>query len=145
MQTVSLNPTVLLKNAHLKVTRARQELLANFNEFDRPFTADDVCSKLQVSGGGVHRATVYRDMSTFARSGILKELSIHGTKAHYYELVDGTHHHHFVCKNCISITAILSEKVETTLEKFEHELTQQELKVEYHSLKFYGLCARCAK
>ncbi len=137
------NPSTILKNASLKVTRARTELLFHLERLSQPFTAEDVCSSLVVNGGHVHRSTVYRDLSSFVRSGILKELSIHGTNVHFYELADTSHHHHFICKKCFTITAIISNKVETALEKFEQELSQQGLAIEYHSLKLYGLCALC--
>jgi len=143
MQSSLSNHTERLRSAKLKVTKARQELLDNLEKFSQPFTADDVYDSLMLNGGEVHRSTVYRDITAFARSGILNELSIHGRNGHYYELDDGSHHHHFICKECNIISSIFPEKVERALEEFAQELTHDGLEVEYHSLKFYGVCALC--
>lgn len=132
-----------LRQAGLKVTAARQAVIDAVVRFDQPFTAEDVLAKLYHLGHQIHRATVYRDILLFAHAGLLKELSIQGSQAHYYELASQTHHHHFICRSCLTIIDVIPTQVEEALRRYEAQLQTEGLQVEYHQLKFYGRCPRC--
>lgn len=132
-----------LKEEGLKVTTPRQALIESLLLFTQPFTADDVVTKLSLVGHHVHRATVYRDLTLFVHAGLLRELSIHGVQAHYYELTGQDHHHHFICQNCLSIQDITPDQVERALTRYESQLRAQGLQVNFHQLKIYGTCQMC--
>jgi len=137
--------TEKLRSSGLKITEARKELVSTILTFKNPFTADDVQHALTDMNYKVHRATVYRDLLQFIQVGVLKELIIKGSSAHYYELETNSHHHHFVCQVCLRMTDVTPDKVETALHEYEVVLQQSGLQVNTHQLKFYGVCQACQK
>lgn len=133
-----------LKDAGLKATLPRMQLSELLLTFVGPFTADEVLHKVDESGLHIHRATIYRDLAHFVEAGVLRTFAIRTNTAHYYELISDSHHHHFVCENCMKITDVYPNEVEEALEMFEAALRQQGLEVDAHTLKFYGRCRTCS-
>lgn len=144
---MSINPTYLqnLKDRNLKITGARKALLDVMSQHPEPFTVEKLEQHLHAAGQTVHRATVYRDIDMFVKNGILRELAIQGTPAHYYELITDHHHHYFVCTQCFSLTSIVLDVVEQALSTYERSVRKQGMEVSSHSIKLYGLCPQCSK
>lgn len=136
--------TAALQENGLKLTTPRRHLLRALVSIGKPCTADEVIAQLTARGHVVHRATVYRDLVLFVHHGLLQELIILGTPAHYYEILRDDHHHHFVCTKCHQILDVYPENVERAIKRFETELDGRGLVVETHQLKFYGTCADCS-
>lgn len=133
-----------LKDAGLKATLPRMQLTELLLSFEGPFTADEVIAKVDGSGLKIHRATIYRDLAHFVEAGVLRSFAIRTNTANYYELITDSHHHHFICEDCLKMTDVYLEEVEAALETFEAALTRQGLEVDTHTLKFYGRCQTCS-
>ncbi len=133
-----------LEKSSLKVTSTRKALLAVFSEFSEPVTTDQVIQKVQEHEIPIHRATVYRDLTALVQEGLLRELAIRGSLAHYYEFADNQHYH-FVCQHCHRISVISPLKVEKAIATFNKSLVKKGYTVSSNAFKVYGLCPNCTK
>ncbi len=91
----------------------------------------------------IDRATVYRTIELFEKTGIVHRLNI-GWK-YKYELSDifQGHHHHFHCTNCgttfsLEPSAMLETMIDTIAAK-------SDFSPRGHQLEIYGLCPDCKR
>lgn len=147
-QQVVINPTshpftAKMRAVGLKATSTRKLLSSVLLSFNHPFTADKLQEELRARKIHIHRATIYRDLLSFTQAGLLRELLIDGSQAHYYELADTHHHHHLVCSHCGMIKDITTPGVERALKVFEKTMEQSNWDITSHALKIYGSCPNC--
>jgi len=128
-----------LKRAGLKVTTPRLkilELLTNGREHH--MTAEDIYRHLVDTGHDVGLATVYRVLTQFEKSGIIKRHNFEGGQS-VFEL-QGSHHDHLVCVACGLVEEFFDELIEKqqaiVSERARFQLTD-------HNLTIYGLCPSC--
>lgn len=138
MKTV-LNAEVRIKDAGLKVTVPRVDILELFERAGRPLRAKDATEKLK----GSDMVTVYRTIETFVEAGLLNRMDF-GEDAAYYEISHpGEDHHHVTCTTCHKRVDIkgcvpgVMEKVQKEAKGFS--------RITRHSIEFFGLCNTCAK
>lgn len=88
----------LLAEAGLRPTRQRI-LLSHllFGQGDRHVTAEMLHGEAVASGEHVSLATVYNALHQFKQAGLLRELAIEGTKAHFD--TNTSNHNHFYLEN----------------------------------------------
>ena len=86
-----------LRNAGLRPTRQRLALAALlFGRGDRHVTAEALHQEVVRAGVRVSLATVYNTMHQFTRAGLLREVTVDGTRT-YFDTNTGDHHH-FYCE-----------------------------------------------
>jgi len=86
----------MLRQAGLRPTRQRQALGALlFGCGDRHLTAEMLHAEAVAAGERVSLATVYNTLHQFTRAGLLRELAIDGTKAHF-DTNTSNHNHFFI-------------------------------------------------
>jgi len=86
-----------LRNAGLRPTRQRLALAALlFGRGDRHVTAEALHQEVVRAGVRVSLATVYNTMHQFTRAGLLREVTVDGTRI-YFDTNTGDHHH-FYCE-----------------------------------------------
>lgn len=134
--------TEQIRNLGLKVTGPRLKILSLFeNRPDAHLSAEDVYRITIEQNLGIGVATVYRVLSQFEESGILKRHHFDTGKA-VYELDQGTHHDHLVCVQCGAVLEFFDEEIEELQEKIAakngYEITD-------HSLYMYGTCKKCTE
>ena len=87
-----------LRAVGLRPTRQRVALAALlFGKDDRHVTAEELHSEAGKAGVGVSLATVYNTLHQFTEAGLLRELSVDGTRT-YFDTNTGNHHH-FYCED----------------------------------------------
>lgn len=123
-----------------KTTPARTAILNTFKKNPRPLNAEDVYSYL--SGTGIDRVTIYRNLSSFERAGILRRLDLR-MEAVFYELEEG-HHHHLVCTTCGRVEDIDHLDTED-LSKIALKKSKNFASIKSHSLEFFGQCIKCTE
>jgi Fe2+ or Zn2+ uptake regulation protein len=129
--------TEILREHGLSVTAPRRQV------FDALLAADDPRSMKQVIASctpATDRASVYRTIDTFVRSGIAVRIPIGFT--YKYELSEefSGHHHHFSCVKCGVTVPFESDIIEQTLQQLAAE---SGFKVRQHQMEAQGLCAAC--
>jgi len=131
-----------LKTKGLRCTPERKELLDGIFSIQSHFDADTLYDFLKQKKSSLSKATIYRSLPLFLRSGILKESPrLHGRSQ--YELIYGHEHHdHLICLSCSRIIEFKHDMIE--------ELQNQVCK-EYgfipmdHNLSIRGYCRKCRK
>ena len=131
-----------IKNAGLRVTLPRKQILAVFESSDkRHLSAEDVHHHLKQDDTDVSLATIYRVLKQYEESGLLVRRNFEGDRA-LYELAGETQHDHIVCVICNRVDEFSDYIIETQqhqiAEKLGYTITDK-------SLTIYGACKRCNK
>lgn len=133
-----------LKEVGLKITQPRLRVLKIFEQSSKKHLGvEEIYNLLQADDNKnrVSLPTIYRIISQFEKSGILRKLSIDSGQA-IYELSDEEeeHHDHLVCVKCGEIKEFFDQTIEDhqkiIAKKNNYELTD-------HSLCLYGICHKC--
>ncbi len=132
-----------LRSKKYRMTAQREIVLKVFAESEeKHLGAEDVYRKLLEKRYRISKATVYRTVELLAKLGFLRRLEF-GEGIHRYELADQGNdalHQHVVCNRCGVIVEI-DENLVNELVKSIGEKTGYT--IEYHDIKFYGLCPKC--
>ncbi len=128
-----------LKQAGLKVTLPRMKILNILQQ--RPsahLTVEAIFQALSDSGEEIGLATVYRVLTQFESSGLVKRYHFESGQS-VFELNQGAHHDHILCLDCGRIEEFCDEEIErrqqSIAQRLGFELTE-------HSLILYGRCKR---
>jgi Fur family iron response transcriptional regulator len=90
--------TERLRKARLRPTRQRLALAQLlFSKGDRHVTAESLHAEALGAGVRVSLATVYNTMHQFTQSGLLREVTVDGSRV-YFDTNTGDHHH-FYCED----------------------------------------------
>ncbi|PIR68342.1 hypothetical protein COU49_01335 [Candidatus Nomurabacteria bacterium CG10_big_fil_rev_8_21_14_0_10_35_16] len=133
---------ILQKNGY-KVTPARLAILQIFYKNHTPLDAETVYRKLKnrKTNSKINEVTVYRTLSAFEKTGILRRVNLKKDSA-CFEL-NNDHHHHIVCIKCHTVEIFRNSAIEKVLERIvENSLKFK--KVKEHSLELFGLCVKCS-
>lgn len=130
-----------IKKHHLRLTKTRRVLLDIFFRRHTPLSVVRILDELERNAVIVNKTTVYRELETLEKIGIVQTLRLQDRKQ-YFELATRSHHHHLICLQC--------ERIED-VDVSEGELLREERKVSRekqftvlrHSLEFFGLCQHC--
>lgn len=100
-----------------------------------PFTVEDLLGELP----GVGRATVFRTIKLLQELDLLCRVPLEDGSARY-QLSEGTHHHHLVCRACGRFTEFADLELDT---RIQEQAAQHGFHLQGHSLELYGLCPEC--
>src|SRR5689334_18191050 len=87
-----------LKQADLKITKARVTILTILQEKDCPVDVETIQHGLKHHHVRADQATIYRNLDTLAQSHLINRIDFQEGKFRY-ELHEA-HHHHLVCDVC---------------------------------------------
>jgi Fur family transcriptional regulator, ferric uptake regulator len=119
-----------------RVTQPRRRLIEKMLAFETYFSSD----ALAVGEPSVGRATVFRSLHVFLRTGALCQVVLEDGSIVYRVAEDGTHHHHLVCVDCDLVEEFSSELLEAAL---AHAGAAHGYQVTGHRLEIYGRCDHC--
>lgn len=126
----------LLKKRGIMVTIQRAAILEFLDgNTDHP-SAEEIYRSLKVKYPSISRATVYNTLDLLKRHGLIQEINIERSKAHYdYNTVP---HHHFCCRRCGGIYDVAMEGLPVKVGgEVEGHI------IERAWLYMDGICARC--
>lgn len=128
-----------LRDAGLRITEPRREVVEAVCRWSAPFSADDVYAALHAAGSPTGRATVFRTIDLLV--GLRFIGKIHRVDgSHGYVLRDPGHSHHLVCSSCGNVV----EFHDCNVADLAKELAERtHFRIEGHWLEFFGLCADC--
>ncbi len=131
-----------LRSRGLKATLPRikiLEILEEQTEFSNHLTAEQIYKILIKGDDEIGLATVYRVLTQFESSGIVKRHHFEGGNS-VFELDKGEHHDHILCVKCGQV----SEFTDDLIEQRQKEIaTTLGYTLTDHSLYLYGYCAEC--
>ena len=119
-------------------TRQGATIAATLADLDEFKTAQDIHDLLRSHGEKIGLATVYRVLTQFEASGLIKRYHFEGGQS-VFEINQGAHHDHMLCLDCGRIEEFCDEEIERRqriiAQRLGFELTE-------HSLILYGHCNR---
>lgn len=145
MSLTSERTDELLQAHGLRRTPGRIALLKLLTAEKRPVTVGYLQIKLQRGAQAIDMDTVtlYRALEAFLERGIVVQFDFGHGHAHYELAHDRPHHHHAVCESCGKIEDVPAQDrpdlMAATLRK-----AAGFVRLDRHSLEFYGLCVSCA-
>jgi Fur family transcriptional regulator, ferric uptake regulator len=137
----------LLRAQHERVTRARQAVIEVLDSTDDHLTADEIVARAEASAPGVHRATVYRALSTLGELGLVTHTHVGGSATVYHlallapadDAASGPHAH-LQCGNCQAVIDIPIDALDSLISRVDREVG---FLIEPHHAALLGLCANC--
>jgi Fur family ferric uptake transcriptional regulator len=138
----------VLRDRHERVTRAREAIIEVLDGTDEHLTAEEIVVRAEASAPGVHRATVYRALSTLGDLGLVTHTHVGGSATVYHLAVPvptaqlAPTHAHLQCTNCQTVIDIPSAALDSLISQVDREVG---FLVEPHHAALLGLCADCRK
>lgn len=89
-------------------------------------------------------ATVYRTVLLLEEVGVIFKLDLNDGCSRYELAHSEEHHrhHHLVCNECKAVYEVQDDLLEELEERIE---TTYGFRILDHSVKFFGICAKCCK
>ena len=139
----------VLRAQHERVTRARQAVIEVLDSTEEHLTADEIVARAEASAPGVHRATVYRALSTLGALGLVTHTHVGGSATVYHLAVPqpaehptSVPHAHLQCTNCQAMIDIPADALDSLISRVDREVG---FYVEPHHAALLGLCADCRR
>ena len=122
----------------IRLTRNQERILEALKGLEQAISAQDLHSALRQAGSRIGLATVYRALETFKLDGTVQVRTLSNGES-LYSL---THEdrHHLTCLRCGDSLPI----EECPVHELENHLNDSHhFRIFYHTLEFFGLCAKC--
>lgn len=129
--------TLLLKERGLRTTPARIQVLGALLHEKEPVSVAHL--KRRIRGADV--VTLYRTLDSLVSAGIVREVDLRHSRAHYELAALRPHHHHIVCTSCGIV-----EDVPCTVSSSVRKVALRSSKfssITDHSTEYFGLCRSC--
>lgn len=111
------------------VTKYAKQILNIVNQSKRHMTAEQIFLELKKAEPRVVQATVYNNLNTLCREGLLRKVAIEGSPDRYDKIQK---HDHLVCQRCGAVADICFEDLTKNLEEQLGEgIISYDLKVIY--------------
>lgn len=128
-----------------RITAQGQAVLSELRESGGFLSAQDVWAALRSSGNKVGLSTVYRRLQAMADDGLLDVVRVSDGEATYRYCgpsLEGSHHHHVVCRSCGRAEEVDSKAVERWAATVATELGFTDVD---HMVELFGVCSACTK
>ncbi len=122
----------------IRLTRNQERILQALQGLEQAISAQDLHSALRQTGSRIGLATVYRALETFKLDGTVQVRTLPNGES-LYSLAHEDRHH-LTCLRCgdsLPIEECPVHELESHLNDSHH------FRIFYHTLEFFGLCAKC--
>ncbi len=128
----------LLKEAGLRCTKGRIDILRILLQSDEPVAHEDVFEQLRETG--INRVTVYRVLVSLQKAGIVHRVDI-GDRVWRFAVCGRLHqghcHPHFICRECGRVECLMDFPMPELPQSIpQHTVEEQEVYLR-------GLCKKC--
>ena len=122
----------------LRITVQKNSILETVLDLDNHPTADQVHDAVTRENPDISRTTVYRDLESFARLGLITKACHPGNTTRYDRDIDI--HHHLICLYCDTVIDIS----DTGLDRLTVPDTSGfDFEVQDFRVQLRGICGRC--
>ena len=118
-----------------RLTAPRRAVLEAIDATVSPFTVEDLADSLP----GVGRATVFRTVRLLQDLSVLCRVPLEDGSVRY-QLSQGGHHHHLVCRECGQVSEFSDPNVDALISE---NAEAEGFLLDGHSVELYGRCRRC--
>ena len=122
-----------------RMTQQRKVILEELNRLKTHPTADELYSIVREKLPRISLGTVYRNLDTLEKAGMIRKLDMGGSQRRYDGIEDP--HDHIRCLECGKVQDIHVQTV-IDIEKTTEELSGYQ--IQGHRLEFVGLCPDCS-
>jgi Fur family ferric uptake transcriptional regulator len=126
----------ILREQGLRVSSARRLVLQSLFTANGPATAEAIAGQ----GLGLDLASVYRNLETLERVGIVRHVHL-GHGPGLYALAGAREREYLVCDRCGRVEAVESERLERTRETIRRDFGYE---ARFTHFPIVGVCAACA-
>ncbi len=137
---MQVNNKDLLRQNHIKITKARTTILDIIMKSDSSISAEDIYNRCVKQGEDVNLSTVYRSLDLFEDKDIINKLDL-GEGRYTYRINNHSHMHTLKCSLChkeIEVPCPMYQVEELVRNKTGFVLTD-------HQLVLKGICEECKK
>ncbi len=125
-----------LETIGFRSTAPRRAVLQAIEEAGEPFTVEDLLARLPHVG----RATVFRTIKLLQELELLCRVPLEDGSVRY-QLSQGGHHHHLVCRTCGRFTEFTDLELDA---RIQEQARSHGFTLEGHSVELYGVCQACS-
>lgn len=125
----------------LKHSRQRELVAEAFFGLGGHVAVDELIGHVHALDPHISVATVYRTMKLLAECGLAVPRQFEGGQTRYEPGAGRPHHDHLICTGCGHIIEFEDQEIERLQEKAAKD---HRFRIEHHSLRIYGKCAKCA-
>lgn len=129
----------LIRDLGLRATTARIALITMLQKTATPLSIADLAKQLE--GTDMDKATIYRNIVTLQKEGLVRQVDLHQDHA-FYEWNDQSDHHHVVCIKCNHIQDFSGCDFHQ-MEKTALSQASDFARVTEHSFELFGVCKTC--
>jgi len=131
-----------LKSRGLKMTHAREAVLAAFLGLESHVSADAVYEAARLIDPGIGQATVFRTIKLLSDAGLAREACRDDGARRYEHAYNHAHHDHLTCAACGAVV----EFVDADIERAQDAVYRRYgFKSTGHRLELFGLCPECSR
>ena len=131
----------MLRKRGYRLTPQRHMILSVIQEADGHLSIDQITQRVQEHNPNVSLSTVYRTLELLRELGLVREVHLPGEQPHY-EAVEGTAHHHLVCRRCRAVIHLDDTLLGNLNEKLQNQYHFHGLTLD---LVAAGYCDACWK
>ena len=123
-----------------RMTKQRQLILDEIRKLKSHPTADEMYQVLRKKMPRISLGTVYRNLETLSRTGLLRKIDVGGTQKRF----DGdiSDHHHVRCTKCSRVDDLFIDADKSLTKK---AALATDFEISRHNIEFIGLCPNCKK
>ncbi|MBK9344267.1 MAG: transcriptional repressor [Dehalococcoidia bacterium] len=129
--------TQRLETIGFRSTAPRRAVLSAIQNAPGPFTIEDLLAELPSVG----RATVFRTIKLLQELELVCRVPLEDGTARY-QLSEGGHHHHLVCRTCGAVAEFSDLEIDT---RIQEQASTHGFALQGHSLELYGRCRDCRR
>lgn len=118
------------------MTKNAKQILEIINASNEHLSAEQIFFRLKESNPSVVLATVYNNLSTLYKQGLIRKISLEGLPDRYDNI---TRHDHLICRYCGKLSDILLDDLTEQLQK------QLGVSMLSYDLKINYICEECSK
>ncbi len=131
----------LLQRHGYRITPQRNMILNVIQEANGHISLEQIAERVQEYNPHVSLSTIYRTLEMLKALGLILETHFPGEPPHY-EILQSRTHHHFVCKNCHSVTHLDEALLGDLHERLQAQYGYHGLVL---SLQAVGYCDQCQR
>jgi Fur family ferric uptake transcriptional regulator len=130
----------LLRDAGLRISSARRLVLQALFDADAPASAEALAARLESAGAPLDLASVYRNLETLERAGIVRHAHL-GHGPGLYTLTGGREREYLVCDRCGRVEAVEPARLDRARAVIRADLGYE---ARFTHFPIVGRCADCA-
>lgn len=132
----------LIRQAGLKCTPGRVQVLELLLSQQEVLSADEVFETLRQEGATLNFSTVYRILESFTEKKLTEKVLLPQSRKYGFLVYTLSHTHHLICLGCHKVVNLDG----CPLHGFEEEMARKtHFQIVGHALELYGYCEECQK